>query len=774
MRKVATFVLFCVLAVAANAIPAKRGWQTRTQADGTTIEVQVVGDEFYHFTINRDGLQVRENEKGMFEIVGQAPTASEFNARRAKAKARRAPKGIGTEPNLAPKGVVILVNFADSKMKSGHTQEVFDELCNSANCTVNDGYPSAGQYFADQSNGQYHPVFDVFGPVTLKNNVEYYGEDASSNPDDEGNDKHATDAVVEGCIKADQQFDINWADYDSDSDGNIDFVYVIYAGKGQADGGSANTIWPHNWEVSSARSYGNCTYTASECIVGGKKIENYAMSSELSGNALGGIGTLCHEFGHVMGMPDFYDTNYETNYENMLTPNDWDVMDGGAYNGDGHCPPNFSPWEKDFFGWHKPLNLGTEGQKLTLYANGEENYQAYQVSASGTYMGPTTSGLRFYFENRQLQGWDKNLPAAGLLIWRVNFNASKWINNEPNNVANNPYYTIVCSDGTQIGTDEYNDLNFGEQNVFPYKKVNSWSGVTGKPLKEITRVGKTIELVYIEEPEIPVDPFEIVWFANGQEFAKTNSTGKVVLPDDEPAACGDGQIFVGWCNSANYKHETAAPDFVKAGDKAEQGDKFYAVFATQNGEGGGVAFDGNNGGTFKIFAQVGNDKYYATATVSNSKLQSTTEETNAEDFVFEAVSGGFTIKSGKNYLVHSSKTNVSLSNQAFTWGVEEGTKGSWRLVSSTDEARALTFRAGEYNVFGGYAISNITDESEYYDLEIGDGNGVTYSNYTTSCSSETALENNPADHVAIKTVNNGQLVIIRGGVVYSLTGARVQ
>jgi hypothetical protein len=106
--------------------------------------------------------------------------------------------------------------------------------------------------------------------------------------------------------------------------------------------------------------------------------------------------------------------------------------------------------------------------------------------------------------------------------------------------------------------------------------------------------------------------------------------------------------------------------------------------------------------------------------------------------------------------------------------VEEGTKGSWRLVSSTDEARALTFRAGEYNVFGGYAISNITDESEYYDLEIGDGNGVTYSNYTTTCSSETALENNPADHVAIKTVNNGQLVIIRGGVVYSLTGARVQ
>ena len=337
MRKIISLVIVCVMAMMAYAVPARRGWQTRTQADGTTIEVQQFGDEFYHYMINRDGKQVREIN-GMYEVVGEAPTTEMAKARRAKGVARRQRKDVGTTPNLAPKGVVILANFSNKSMQSGHTNATFDELCNATNCTVNSGYPSAAQYFADQSNGAYRPQFDVFGPVTLSRNVAYYGTD---NPgEDEGDDQHATDAVVEACILANQQFTINWSDYDSDNDGYVDFVYVIYAGKGQADGGTSETIWPHNWDVTSAISYGYCTYTNAQRTLGGKKIDNYAMSGEISGNSLGGIGTLCHEFGHVMGLPDLYDTSYGTNYNNCLTPNDWNIMDGGSYNGDGHCPPN--------------------------------------------------------------------------------------------------------------------------------------------------------------------------------------------------------------------------------------------------------------------------------------------------------------------------------------------------------------------------------------------------------------------------------------------------
>ena len=773
MKRIFLSLVVMTMSVALMAVPARRGWQTRTQADGTTIEVQTIGDEFYHYTINREGKQVRE-VNGMYQVVGEAPTPAVAKARHAKGVARRQRKDIGVTPNAAPKGVVILVNFSNKSMQSGHTQATFDEMCNSLNCTVNGGYPSAGQYFADQSNGTYRPQFDVFGPVTLSRNVAYYGTDGS----EEGDDQHATDAVIEGCRLANEQFTINWADYDSDNDGYVDFVYVIYAGKGQADGGTSETIWPHNWEVSSARQYGSCTYTASQCKLGGKTIENYAMSSELSGNSLGGIGTLCHEFGHVMGMPDFYDTNYSTNYDNNLTPCDWDVMDGGAYNGDGHCPPNYSPWEKEFFGWATTINPGNEGQNLTLYANGTQNYQPYQITTNGKYVGPTTAGLRYYIENRQAVGWDAPLTGHGMLLWKVTFNESKWTNNEPNNTANNPYYTVVSAYGNKIGWDGTTDNC--PKNTFPgTKNVTSYTGITGKPLLNIAESNQVVTLTYIEEPQIVVDPFDVQFVAYGRPYETVQSTGTLVLPATDPVSCSDGRVFVGWCSQQNYSSETTAPTFAKAGSPVSEGATFYAVFADmEEGEAPVAAgFDGTTGGTFKIYAQAGNTTYYATGTVNNSKLQSTTSEAEAAEFVLTPVSGGFTIQTGGKYLTNGSKTNVSLSTTAYTWTVEAGTQGTWRVNSSTNTGRALTFRAGEYNVFGAYATSNING-TEYFDLEIGGaagGSGTTYSNYSTACESGTAVEQTETAAPAVrKVIYNGQVYILREGKTYTLTGVEIK
>ncbi len=773
MKRIFSSLVVMTMSVALMAVPARRGWQTRTQADGTTIEVQTIGDEFYHYTINREGKQVRE-VNGMYQVVGEAPTPAVAKARRAKGVARRQRKDIGVTPNAAPKGVVILVNFSNKSMQSGHTQATFDEMCNSLNCTVNGGYPSAGQYFADQSNGTYRPQFDVFGPVTLSRNVAYYGTDGS----EEGDDQHATDAVIEGCRLANEQFTINWADYDSDNDGYVDFVYVIYAGKGQADGGTSETIWPHNWEVSSARQYGSCTYTAAQCKLGGKTIENYAMSSELSGNSLGGIGTLCHEFGHVMGLPDFYDTNYSTNYNNNLTPCDWDVMDGGAYNGDGHCPPNYSPWEKEFFGWATTINPGNEGQNLTLYANGTQNYQPYQITTNGKYVGPTTAGLRYYIENRQAVGWDAPLTGHGMLLWKVTFNESKWTNNEPNNTANNPYYTVVSAYGNKIGWDGSTDNC--PKNTFPgTKNVTSYTGITGKPLLNIAESNQVVTLTYIEEPVVPVDPFDVQFVAYGRPYETVQSTGTLVLPETDPVACSDGRVFVGWCSQASYSNPTTAPTFAKAGSPVSEGATFYAVFADmEEGEAPVAAgFDGTTGGTFKIYAQAGNTTYYATGTVNNSKLQSTTSEAEAAEFVLTPVSGGFTIQTGGKYLTNGSKTNVSLSTTAYTWTVEAGTQGTWRVNSSTNTGRALTFRAGDYNVFGAYATSNLNG-TEYFDLEIGGaagGSGTTYSNYSTACESGTAVEQTETAAPAVrKVIYNGQVYILREGKTYTLTGVEIK
>lgn len=769
MRKLVAVLLLCGVVCAAYAVPAKRGWQTRVQADGTTIEVQQVGDEYYHYLINREGQQVREVD-GMYEVVGEAPSAEVAKARHAAAKAKRARKATNAEfgytPYLPPKGVVIMVNFKDKSFQSSTTKAVIDELCNSENCTVNKyngvNYGSIGQYFRDQSDGQYNLQLDVYGPVTLDNNYSYYGQDYQK----EGNDKYSGNVIIEACKKMDSKID--FSQYDWNNDGDVDFVYVVYAGKGQADGGDDNTIWPHSYDIESSRYYGNCTYQENQCKFDGKRVQSYAMSNELSGSSLAGIGIICHEYGHVIGLPDHYDTDYGDNYNNSLTPNEWDVMDGGSYNGEIHCPPNYNAWEKAFCGWYTPENLGNEGRKVEMKPIGTDGYSAYQINASGTQQAVTTNGsTNYYIECRQKQGWDKFLPAAGMLIWKVNYIKSYWIDNEPNLSSHgDPHFTLVIPSGTEIGE------GYGSQNVWPYSTKTSWSGVSGKPLKDITQSGNNITLTYIEEPVIPIDPFDVVFKVNGKEFKTESSTGKLVLPATDPEACNDGRVFVGWCSQADYSNPTTAPTFAKAGDAVEEGAIFYAVFATQEGEGGEAAFDGKTGGTFKIYANAGGTKYYATATVSSSKVQSTTKEASAADFVLTPVTGGFTIKTDGKYLNYGSKTNVSLSTSAYTWSFEKGAQGTWRVNSATN-GRAFIFRAGNYNVFGGYAISNV-DGTEYFDLEIGGEGGASYSDYSTVCSSETGVDCVEEVKDVQKFLYNGQLIIQRGNAKYNTLGIRIE
>lgn len=768
MKRLFSIVVLCGFVLAANAVPARRGWQTRTQADGTTIEVQVIGDEFYHYTINRDGKQVREIN-GMYVEIGEAPTPEVAKAHHAKAKARRQRKDVGVTPNLAPKGVVILVNFSDKSMQSGHTQATFDELCNSTNCTVNSGYPSAGQYFADQSNGAYRPQFDVFGPVTLSRNVAYYGTDGAK----EGDDLHATDAVVEGCILANEQFNINWADYDSDNDGKVDFVYVIYAGKGQADGGTSETIWPHNWSVESARYYGNCTYSASECKVGGKKIDNYAMSGEMSGNSLGGIGTLCHEFGHVMGLPDLYDTDYGTVYDNCLTPNDWDIMDGGSYNGDGHCPPNYDPWEKDFFGWLTPINLGSEGQNVTLYANGTENQQTYQINASGTYVSPTTSGLRYYIENRQAVGWDAPLTGHGMLIWKVNFNASAWENNAPNNseTSGAPLYTVVSATGTKIGWDGSTDNC--PKNPFPGTgNKTSWTGVSGKPLLNIAESNGVVTLTYIEEPVIPVDPFDVNFVAFGKPYETIQSTGTLTLPATDPVACSDGRVFVGWCSQASYSSETTAPTFAKAGDAVAEGATFYAVFADlEEGEGGAPQ---NTTYTFTT-------KAWADATNSWTSNQDGTAyltDKNGVQISTGSTGAGAETKAAMNgvskvVVKYCTNSKAGVGSISVSVGTNEVSHDVTKTGGSTLRDLEYTFN----NASGKVAIAvTCTTNSIYVNsVTVTTGGGSSYSNYSTACEHGTGMESIQPSAISVqKVLRDGQVLILRDGRTYTILGVAVE
>lgn len=774
MKKYLILLVVMTISLASMAVPARRGFHEYEQPDGSVISLTLAGDESMHWYEDAAGTVYYQDSEGTFTAA--TVTRTEQGARRMAASSqRRAKADVGTEPYPAPRGLLILANFSDVKFKDANDYEVMDSLINAVNCQVNGGYGSAAQYFRDQSNGLYQPVFDVYGPVNLSNKQSYYGQN-----DSEGNDKYATDAVIEACILANEQYaDLNFANYDWNNDGYVDFVYVIYAGKGEADGGASYTIWPHNYSVQTIiqyKGYGTYSiYSKSDTKIDGKYLNNYAMSQEIDGQtgARAGNGTFCHEFGHVIGLPDFYDTSYGTNYSSQLTPNEWDVMDGGAYNGNGHCPPNYSAWEKYFMGWITPENLGSEGAALTLYANGTPEHNVYQINTSGTLEKATKNGLNYYIENRQKDGWDKCLPAAGMLIWKVDFSASLWTNNEPNlSSRGKPHYTLIIPSGTKIGQSS------GAKNVWPYGTTNSWEDVSGKPLKEITKNGKLIELIYIEEV---VDPFELTWMVNGKQFATTTSTGKVVLPDSDPVAAGESQEFVGWCRTADYESETTAPEFVRNGDPAQEGDIFYAVFATRQ-EGTDVTADdkltreviGVTSSSYTGWSgkKVNSEAVYAgNSAGGNNAIQ--LRSLGSSSGILSATSGGKIQKivvdwnenttSGRSIKVYGK--NSSFTSVADLYESSCTELGTITYGTSTE----LTI-SGEYEYVG---IRSAVGALYLNSITFTWSGAVAYTNYTTH-GGWSAVDTAELERVtAVKAVRDGQVVIIRGNEVYNLLGVKL-
>lgn len=746
MKKIVSLAIVCVIAMMAYAVPARRGWQTCTQADGTTIEVQQLGDEYYHYWTTKDGKVAIQQEDGTFTVSDEQEPSSEQISTRRRASGRYVNRAKKVGAAVMPaRALFILVSFSNQTFKDASTTYYKSKLGDTT-----EGAMSMYNYLKEQSNGQYAPPVDVYGPVTLNQQYSYYGAN-----DSRGDDKNPAQMIVDACKGLDSEID--FSKYDANNDGIVDNVYIIYAGKGEADGGAANTVWPHQWDIAGA---------SLTCTLDGKSIRSYACSSELNGSGKYAMGTPLHEFGHVIGLPDYYDTEYaSSNYEEARTPGEWSIMDGGSYNDDGNTPPNYSIFDKYYLGWCTPKFLAKDEQK-TVTLTTTEYGDGYQINGGTSLLPYTNTKTIYYIENRQKSGWDAALPGHGMIVWQVKYSSSSWENNDLNNTGGSPRYTVLSASGDPKNIGKTTD-------PFPGTgKVTTCTLYTGCELTEITEANKLITFKF--NGGDPVDPFTITWYADGVEFATTESTGKVVLPAEEPTACGD-RVFIGWCANASYESATKAPTLVKAGDAVAEGAKFYAIFATQTEGSGDASFDGETGGTFKIYADVDGTKYYATATVSNNKVQSATDEASAADFVLTPVTGGFTIQTGGKYLGHGSGTNVSLSNSAYTWAIEPGTKGSWRVNSTTSTGRALAFRASTYNVFGGYATGNING-TEYFDLEIGGGSGASRSDYSTkSGCGTTGIEDTMVERpAAVKVIREGRIVIIRGDEEFTITGERIR
>lgn len=493
----------------AQAVPARPGIRRQlTLASGEKVTAELRGDEFFSYWQTDDGNRyVFDAEKGVYDNKNFEPLSrrgmlkrQQANSRRVEARASnkhgvkaKAPLGGDhTQYTGVKKGLIILVNFTDKTFKFGHNQRYFNRMANETGFSSSLGFVgSVKDYFLAQSNGQFELDFDVVGPYTLPHEYAYYGKHTT----DGSNDQRPGTMVRDAVRLADG--DVDYTQYDWDGDSYVDQVYVLYAGLGEAAGGDDNTIWPHEWTLEYSEV--GSSYQTGEGVF----VNRYACGCEQSLNRLGneqinGIGTLCHEFSHCLGLPDLYDTNYSN-----FGMGAWDLLDSGSYNdADGNrvlgmCPPNYSAYEKWYCGWIEPTELKEPTTVNNLPAQ-HDNYGHVFVIYNDNH-----TDEYYLLENRRNDNgdtWDQSIAASGLMIQHVDYDANVWRYNIVNTTSGSTasYFNHTHQSLTIFHAD--NSTNNYAGDLYPYNGNNSLTDTStpaaviynggslmGKPITNITK-----------------------------------------------------------------------------------------------------------------------------------------------------------------------------------------------------------------------------------------------------------------------------------------------
>lgn len=483
-----SLLLFCC--VEAFCVPAKRISRIVHQNDGTSLELILCGDEYFHFYATDDGYPVIEEHNGSFcyasfrmqsltstgiiahnsidrtekeiqyvkeldkDVRAKIPEVwaermSLNNNTRVFVKSRG---GGAKERNIIigeRRGLVILVEFANLGMNGTDSQGDFYRMFNEKGYSEYNHIGSVHDYFYAQSYGKFDLTFDVVGPVTLSQEFDYYG---SNRGGDDGNDQYTGTMVAEACRLVDEQVD--FADYDWNGDGEVEQIFVVYAGYGESNGAPSTTIWPHKSSLTSSSQVND---GEGAITLDGVKIDTYACSCELAGirgNTKNGIGTACHEFSHCLGLPDFYDVKYNGGFG----MNYWDLMSSGSHSGpqnNGEVPCGYSAYERWFLGWldyielNKPTiisgmpNLGDEPLAYIVY--NDNHHDEY-----------------FILENRQNIEWFSYVKEAndchGLIVTHVDYDEEAWTRNKVNSDINHQRMTIIPADNSFGTLKTYDDV----------------------------------------------------------------------------------------------------------------------------------------------------------------------------------------------------------------------------------------------------------------------------------------------------------------------------
>lgn len=447
IMKILNTLLVSLTVASISAAPAWRMKKRVLLADGTKIEVTFYGDEDHSYYVSADGFLVEpvEGESYYIKTVQQA-TAQSISVR-----PNRIAKRIGSQNTAAirsigaPKIPIILVNFSDKRFTVADTDKgintYYNLYCNGTGTGID--YTGAGStgaikdYFVAQSDSLFQPEFTVIGPVTLNKGYAYYGANNGSQKD-----VNYAEFRSEAIQAAMTESGVDWTVFDNDGDGTVDMAYFIYAGLGENAGGGANTLWPKE--------------STAQTVINGVVFANSACCNELhptkadaDGNIIetkpAGIGVMCHELSHALGLPDFYDTRGVAFGMDM-----WSIMDYGPYCSNGYAPVGYTAYERDFMGWRPLLPLDNPGTvRLTPLEAGGYGYKITNESNPNEY---------YILENRNNAGWDAMLAKRcghGMLVQHIDYNASAWSSNSVNVNKEHQRMTIIPANNSFMGSNNY-------------------------------------------------------------------------------------------------------------------------------------------------------------------------------------------------------------------------------------------------------------------------------------------------------------------------------
>lgn len=505
------------------AVNAKPGIIQCKQPDGSRIEIILTGDGLNKKAFTTDGYELTYDKEGFYVIAdiddNGSPIATEIKDldpklrspqtslrlnqidKEAVSQAFSSLKKVNTQVSTRgtglfndnyprtgkQKGIVILVEFPDMKFSIDDPNLYYHRFMNEEGFSDDGATGSARDYFIYNSSGKFEPEFDVYGPVELTHEYSYYGRNTLS-----GEDALAHEMIIEACLLLDEEVD--FADYDRDNDSNIDMVYVIYAGYGEADGGGSDTIWPHSWQMSEI--------IWQKPLIDDVFLETYACSNEkrFYDDMTDGVGTFIHEFSHVLGLPDLYSTDGSLL---PFTPGYWSVLDVGNYNNNSRSPANYSSFERYALDWLQPTELDQEG--IWQLSPLTESNQAYLMKVEGK------NNEFFLFENRQFIGNDAYLPNHGMLVWHIDYKKKIWKNNEVNNNSDHQHVDIIEADNILSYYTDAGDCFPGEESVTilspeTHPAYKTWKGeLPAYSLMDITEEDQLISFRTVDSALANID-----------------------------------------------------------------------------------------------------------------------------------------------------------------------------------------------------------------------------------------------------------------------------